>query len=78
MRLFLSSSVMFPFCLTILTMVSYASFTPATSKYSHSDDMHAVPASFGFEGDALSSISDVSLLEIVTQTQGGKMDIVSF
>ncbi|KAG5625546.1 hypothetical protein H5410_010764 [Solanum commersonii] len=30
----------------ILTMVSYASFTPATSKYSQSDDKHAFPASF--------------------------------
>ncbi|KAJ8567718.1 hypothetical protein K7X08_019926 [Anisodus acutangulus] len=42
----------------------------ATSKYSHSDDMHAFPASFGFKGEALSSISDVSLLEIVTKTHG--------
>ncbi|XP_055803991.1 DNA mismatch repair protein MLH3-like isoform X3 [Solanum dulcamara] len=43
-------------------------FTPATSKYGHSDDMHAFPASFGFKGEALSYISDVSLLEIVTKT----------
>ncbi|XP_055803099.1 DNA mismatch repair protein MLH3-like isoform X3 [Solanum dulcamara] len=42
----------------------------ATSKYSHSDDMHAFPASFGFKGEALSSISDVSLLEIITKTHG--------
>ncbi|XP_027770217.1 DNA mismatch repair protein MLH3 isoform X1 [Solanum pennellii] len=42
----------------------------ATSKYSHSDDMHAFPASFGFKGEALSSISDFSLLEIVTKTHG--------
>ncbi|KAM3362867.1 DNA mismatch repair protein MLH3 isoform X2 [Capsicum galapagoense] len=42
----------------------------ATSKYSNSDDMHAFPTSFGFKGEALSSISDVSLLEIVSKTQG--------
>ncbi|CAN4083588.1 unnamed protein product [Withania somnifera] len=42
----------------------------ATSKYSHLDDMHAFPASFGFKGEALSSISNVSLLEIVTKTHG--------
>ncbi|XP_060192073.1 DNA mismatch repair protein MLH3 isoform X2 [Lycium barbarum] len=42
----------------------------ATSKYSHSDDMHAFPANFGFKGEALSSISDFSLLEIVTKTHG--------
>ncbi|XP_055802872.1 DNA mismatch repair protein MLH3-like [Solanum dulcamara] len=41
---------------------------PATSKYRHSDDMHAFPASFGFKGEALSYISDVSLLESVTKT----------
>ncbi|XP_055804816.1 DNA mismatch repair protein MLH3-like [Solanum dulcamara] len=40
----------------------------ATSKYSHSDDMHAFPASLVFKGEALSYISDVSLLEIVTKT----------
>ncbi|KAK4347571.1 hypothetical protein RND71_033910 [Anisodus tanguticus] len=42
----------------------------ATSRYSHSDDMHAFPESFGFKGEALSSISDVSLLEIVTKIHG--------
>ncbi|KAG5624206.1 hypothetical protein H5410_009424 [Solanum commersonii] len=42
--------------------------TPAASKYSHSDDMHAFPASFVFKGEALSSVSDVSLLEIVSKT----------
>ncbi|XP_075091265.1 LOW QUALITY PROTEIN: DNA mismatch repair protein MLH3-like [Nicotiana tabacum] len=41
-----------------------------TSKYRHLDDVHAFPASFGFKGEALSSISDVSLLEIVTKTHG--------
>ncbi|KAK4739179.1 hypothetical protein R3W88_002876 [Solanum pinnatisectum] len=32
--------------------------------------MHAFPASFDFKGEALSSISDLSLLEIVTKTHG--------
>ncbi|KAG5625016.1 hypothetical protein H5410_010234 [Solanum commersonii] len=56
-------------------MVSYASFTPTTSKYSHSNDMHAFPASFGFKREALSSISDISLLDIVLKLTGGQMDI---
>ncbi|XP_055803107.1 DNA mismatch repair protein MLH3-like [Solanum dulcamara] len=30
--------------------------------------IHAFPASFGFKGEALSSIFDISLLEIVTKT----------
>ncbi|XP_049389117.1 DNA mismatch repair protein MLH3-like isoform X1 [Solanum stenotomum] len=42
----------------------------ATSKYCYSDVMHAFPASFDFKGEALSSISDLSLLEIVTKTHG--------
>ncbi|KAG5623361.1 hypothetical protein H5410_008579 [Solanum commersonii] len=42
----------------------------ATSKYCHSDDMHAFPASFGLKGEALSSTSNVSLLKIVTKTHG--------
>ncbi|KAG5568816.1 hypothetical protein H5410_064162 [Solanum commersonii] len=32
--------------------------------------LHAFPQSFGFKGEALSSISDISLLEIVTKTHG--------
>ncbi|KAH0783641.1 hypothetical protein KY290_003239 [Solanum tuberosum] len=60
---------------SLLTMVSYASFTPTTSKYSHSNDMHAFPASFGFKREALSSISDISLLDIVLKLTGGQMDI---
>lgn len=61
---------MFPFFLAVLTMVLYTCFAPATSKYSNSDDMHAFPTSFGFKGEALNSISDVSLLEIVSKIQG--------
>ncbi|KAG5623137.1 hypothetical protein H5410_008355 [Solanum commersonii] len=51
-------------------MVSYASFTSSTSKYSHSEDMHAFPASFGFKREALSSISGIFLLVVVTKTHG--------
>ncbi|KAG5624433.1 hypothetical protein H5410_009651 [Solanum commersonii] len=51
-------------------MVLYACFIPATSKYRHSDDMHAFFVSSGLKGEALSSTSDVSLLEIVTKTHG--------
>uniref|UniRef100_A0A3Q7FD51 Xylanase inhibitor N-terminal domain-containing protein n=1 Tax=Solanum lycopersicum TaxID=4081 RepID=A0A3Q7FD51_SOLLC len=32
-----------------------------TSKYSHSDNMHAFPVNFGLKGEALSSTSDVAL-----------------
>ncbi|MCD7448699.1 hypothetical protein HAX54_045638 [Datura stramonium] len=39
-------------------------------RYAIPDDMHAFPASFGFKGESLSSISDFSLLEIVTKTHG--------
>ncbi|KAH0718410.1 hypothetical protein KY285_014441 [Solanum tuberosum] len=42
----------------------------STSKYCHSDDMHAFPTSFGLKGEALSCTSDVSLLKIVTKTHG--------
>ncbi|XP_015065995.1 uncharacterized protein LOC107011138 [Solanum pennellii] len=41
-----------------------------TSKYSHCDNMHAFPVNFGLKGEALSSTSDVSLLEVVAQTHG--------
>ncbi|XP_055803051.1 DNA mismatch repair protein MLH3-like isoform X2 [Solanum dulcamara] len=37
-------------------------------KIQSSNDMHAFPTSFGFKGEALSYISYVSLLEIVTKT----------
>ncbi|XP_049385474.1 uncharacterized protein LOC125849433 isoform X2 [Solanum stenotomum] len=40
-----------------------------------SDDMHAFPASFGFKGEAPSSISDVYLLELIPKLMRGQMDI---
>ncbi|KAK4711774.1 hypothetical protein R3W88_006287 [Solanum pinnatisectum] len=40
-----------------------------------SDDMHALPASFGFKGEARSSISDVYLLELLPKLMRGQMDI---
>ncbi|XP_024976995.1 DNA mismatch repair protein MLH3 isoform X2 [Cynara cardunculus var. scolymus] len=42
----------------------------ATSKFELLADMNTVPESFGFRGEALSSISDVSLLEVVTKAHG--------
>ncbi|XP_031093800.1 DNA mismatch repair protein MLH3 isoform X2 [Ipomoea triloba] len=42
----------------------------ATSKYDPLDDMNSVPLSFGYRGEALSSITDVSLVEIVTKAHG--------
>ncbi|XP_043810058.1 DNA mismatch repair protein MLH3 isoform X3 [Manihot esculenta] len=41
-----------------------------TSKLHHLADMHAANWSFGFRGEALASISDVSLLEIVSKARG--------
>ncbi|XP_055802992.1 uncharacterized protein LOC129872128 isoform X2 [Solanum dulcamara] len=59
----------------------YVSFLPGNSnfgvlcfpytseiKIQPSDDMHAFPETFGFKGEALSYISDVSLLDVVTKT----------
>lgn len=42
----------------------------ATSKMNALADMDTVSMSFGFRGEALGSVSDVSVLEIVTKTYG--------
>ncbi|XP_062102778.1 DNA mismatch repair protein MLH3 isoform X2 [Humulus lupulus] len=42
----------------------------ATSKFDHLVDKDAECKSFGFRGEALASISDVSLLEVVTKASG--------
>ncbi|VFQ70130.1 unnamed protein product [Cuscuta campestris] len=42
----------------------------ATSKYNPLDDMDTSPLNFGYLGEALSSIADVSLVEIVTKAHG--------
>lgn len=42
----------------------------ATSKLQHLADMDAASRTFGYRGEALASISDVSLLEIMTKAYG--------
>ncbi|XP_058187200.1 DNA mismatch repair protein MLH3 isoform X1 [Rhododendron vialii] len=42
----------------------------ATSKFDQLTETNAVTRSFGFRGEALSSISDVSLLEVITKAHG--------
>ncbi|KAL9690720.1 hypothetical protein QQ045_011128 [Rhodiola kirilowii] len=42
----------------------------ATSKMKSLADMDALSTSFGFRGEALGSVSDISLLEIITKTHG--------
>ncbi|KAG5529979.1 hypothetical protein RHGRI_030372 [Rhododendron griersonianum] len=42
----------------------------ATSKFDQLTETDAVTRSFGFRGEALSSISDVSLLEVITKAHG--------
>ncbi|KAA3457610.1 DNA mismatch repair protein MLH3 isoform X2 [Gossypium australe] len=41
-----------------------------TSKLNHLSDLDAASSSFGFRGEALASISDVALVEIVTKAYG--------
>ena len=43
---------------------------PVTSKLYHLGDLDAASRSFGFRGEALASISDVALVEIVTKAYG--------
>ncbi|CAH9133600.1 unnamed protein product [Cuscuta epithymum] len=42
----------------------------ATSKYDPLDGINTSPLSFGYRGEALSSIADVSLVEIITKAHG--------
>ncbi|TYI88710.1 hypothetical protein E1A91_D03G001900v1 [Gossypium mustelinum] len=41
-----------------------------TSKLNHLSDLDAASSSFGFRGEALASVSDVALVEIVTKAYG--------
>lgn len=42
----------------------------ATSKFDQREDSHVVAQSFGFRGEALSSIANISLLEVLTKAHG--------
>ncbi|GJW43375.1 receptor protein kinase TMK1-like protein [Tanacetum coccineum] len=50
--------------------VSFRILLAATSKFEHVPGMNTVPESYGFQGEPLSSISNVSLLEVFTKARG--------
>lgn len=51
-------------------LICLLSMWAATSKFDQLTDIDGATGSFGFRGEALGSISDVSLLEIVTKAHG--------
>lgn len=51
-------------------MILIFTLQSATSKFDQLTETDAVTRSFGFRGEALSSISDVSLLEVITKAHG--------
>ena len=51
-------------------LICLLSMWAATSKFDQLTDIDGATGSFGFRGESLGSISDVSLLEIVTKAHG--------